>query len=164
MNQKTLAIAVIAIVVVAVIAVGAYWALQAHEKPTGIEGATSLTFSLDITGGEKEGTYTYMAKNIGTSDMMIRVEIPLGGIEVVYIVNGAQQKAWANEGSGWVDLSDTFSDQWDVWDETWHGYTDKLSTWTAGDWTYTDTDGSTVKIYDITVNPSLEDSLFEAET
>jgi hypothetical protein len=174
MNQKTIAIVVIAVVIVAVIGVTAYWMFTSGgtgepeptptPTPTGIEGASSLQFSVEITGGESAGTYKYYAKNIGTDDVMIRVEIPLEGMDdLVYIVNGAQEKAWANEGAGWVDLSDTFSDQWDAWKATWDGYTDELATWTAGEWTYNQ-DGSTVTITDIIVNPSLEDSLFEVET
>ena len=171
MDQKTMAIVVIVIVIVAVVGVGAYWALTSgggnggDETPTGVADATSLQYSVEITGGESEGTYNFYAKNIGTDDMMIRIEIPLGDdMEFTYIVNGAEQKAWSNEGSGWVDLSDTFSDQWDLWDPTWQAYTDNLASWTSGDWTYTDTDGSTVTITGITVNPSLADSLFQAET
>jgi hypothetical protein len=102
-----------------------------------------------------------MAKNVGTSSMMIRVEIS-NGYNVIDIVNGAQQKAWEYSGDQWQDLSDTFSAQWDAWKLTWQGYRDNLADWTgAGDWTYTDPNGDTVRIYDITVNPSLADSLFQ---
>jgi hypothetical protein len=171
MNQKTMAIVVIAVIIVAVIGVAAYWMLSSEgtgepeptpsPSPTGIEGATSLQFTVEITGGETAGTYNFKAKNIGTDDMMIRIDIPMEGMELAYIVNGAQQKAWANEGSGWVDLSASFSDQWDSWKTTWDGYTDELATWTSGDWTYTDANGVTVTITNMTVNPTLEDSLFE---
>ena len=174
MNQKTIAVVVIAVVVVAVIAGTAYWMLSSGSPgepeptptptPAGIAGASSLQFTVEITGGDAAGTYKYMAKNIGTDDMSIRVEIPIGEMDLMYIVNGALQKAWANEGSGWVDLSDAFTAQWDAWKATWDVYTGELATWTAGDWTYTDTDGSTVKIANIQVNPSLEDSLFEVTT
>ena len=172
MNQKTIAVVVIAVVVVAVISYAGYWMLSSEgtgepeptPTPTGIEGASSLQLTIEITGGDAAGTYEYMAKNIGTDDMSIRVEIPIGEMDLVYIVNGALQKAWANEGSGWVDLSDAFTDQWDAWKATWDVYTSELTTWTEGDWTYTDTDGSTVKIANIQVNPSLEDSLFEVTT
>jgi len=170
MNQKTIAIVVIAVVIVAVIGVAAYWMLGTGgtgepeptptATPTGIEGASSLEFTIEITGGDAAGTYNYKAKNLGTDDIMIRIDIPMEGMQLGYIVNGVQDKAWANEGSGWV-LSDSFSDQLDLWKATWDGYTTNLATWTSGDWTYTDTDGSTVTITDITVNPTLEDSLFE---
>jgi len=174
MDQKTIAIAVILIVVVAVISVGAYWVLSNPGEnggngatptptPTGAADATSLQYTVEITGGDSAGTYNYYAKNIGTSNMMIRVEIPLGEMNFTYIVNGAEQKAWANEGSGWVDLSATFSDQWDLWKPTWQVYTDQLANWTSGDWTYTEGD-STFAIKDITVNPTLDDSLFQVAT
>jgi hypothetical protein len=174
MDQKTMAIVVIAVVIVAVIGVAAYWILSSGETgepeptptptPAGIEGASSLQYSVDITGGVSEGSYIFYGKNIGTDDLMIRVECAYGEMTLIYIVNGAEQKAWADEGAGWVDLSDTFSDQWDAWQPTWQVYTDELATWTEGEWTYTDAEGAEVRIYDITVNPSLEDSLFAAET
>ena len=99
----------------------------------------------------------YWVKNIGTTDLMIRVEIG----DIIYIVNGVNQTAWANETGEWMDLSDTFSVQLDMWSLTTDGYQDELSTWTEGDWTYTDTtDGTEVKVYDIAVNPSIADTLF----
>jgi hypothetical protein len=174
MDQKTIAIVVIAVVIVAVIGVAAYWILSSGETeepeptptptPAGIEGASSLQYSVEITGGASAGSYVFYAKNIGTDDMMIRVECPLGEMDFVYIVNGAEQKAWKDEGAGWEDLSDTFSTEWDLWQPTFQAYTDNLATWTEGEWTYTDAEGAEVRIYDITVNPSLEDSLFEVET
>lgn len=167
MDQKTIAILVIVVVIVAVIGGVAYWALSSGGgggnnggEPTGVEGANSLQFTVEVSGGETAGAYKFYGKNLGTSDMMIRVEIPLGEMEFIYIVNGVEQKAWANEGTGWVDLSASFSEQWDSWGATWQGYTDNLSSWTSGDWTYT-ANGATVTISDITVNPSLADSLFE---
>jgi hypothetical protein len=173
MNQKTLAIVVIAIVVIAVVGVGAYWFLSNPSggggneptptpTPTGVADATSLQFTVEITGGDSAGTYNYYAKNIGTTDMMIRVEIP--DYDFVYIVNGAEQKAWQNQGSGWEDLSSTFQAQWDVWEPTYQAYADQLATWTSGDWTYTASDGASVTITSIMVNPTLADSLFQPPT
>jgi hypothetical protein len=177
MNQKTLAIVVIAVVIVAVIGVGAYWALSSGGgndggdnnggdtnggTTTGVADASSLQFSVDISGGESQGTYTYSAKNIGTSNMMIRIDISTADVDFDYIVNGAQQKAWTYVGGEWMDLSDAFSNEWDSWNLTLQDYTNNLSSWTgAGDWTYTDANGYTIRVYDITVNPSLADSLFE---
>jgi hypothetical protein len=177
MNKKGISLVVVGIVVVAVVVVGvvAYWAMtntgggnggnggNGGEDVYTVENATSLQFTVTATEGTSMGTVVYSAKNIGTSDMMIRVDIEMEELTISYIVNGAQQKAWANEGSGWV-LYDAFLDQWDAWDSTWQGYTDNLSGWTAGEWTYTDADGYTVTVSDIAVNPSLEDSFFEAET
>ena len=173
MNQKTIAIAVIVIIVVAVIGVGAYYVLSNPGEnggneptptptatPTGVADATSIQFTVEITGGDSAGTYDYYAKNIGTTDMMIRVEIP--DYDFVYIVNGAEQKAWQNQGSGWEDLSSDFQTQWDIWEPTYQAYVDQLASWTSGDYTYTASDGASVTIANIIVNPTLEDSLFQA--
>lgn len=171
MDQKTIGIVVAVIVIIAVVGVGAYWFSSNQggngneptptPTPTGVADATSLQFTVDITGGASEGTTNYYAKDIGTDDMMVRVECEYGEMTLTYIVNGAEQKAWSNEGAGWVDLSDTFKDQWDLWAPTYQTYADELATWTSGDWTYTDGDAS-VTITDIVVNPTLEDSLFQA--
>jgi hypothetical protein len=173
MNQKgisTLVIAVIVVVVVAVVGVGVYLAMSNTGGSGGngdttpdIEGATSLQFSVEVTSeGTSWGTNTYMAKNIGTSDMMIRIEIESSDGDFVYIVNGAEEEAWAYADGEWTDVSDTFSDQWASWNSTWQGYQDSLTDWTGtGEWTYTDTDGSSVRIFDIAVNPTLADSLFQ---
>jgi hypothetical protein len=178
-SRKTLiAIIVIAIIAIAAVAAGVYLATQSGggggpspsvtptptPTPTGanVSGASSLQFSVDVTGGSSAGTYKYMAKNIGTSNMMIRVEITSSSGNLVYIVNGAQQKAWAYQNGAWTDLSSTFSDQWSAWNSTWAGYKEDLVSWTgSGDWTYTAPDGSTIRIHEISVNPSLADSLFQ---
>jgi hypothetical protein len=95
--------------------------------------------------------------------MMIRIDIT-GTTEgnIIYIVNGAQQKAWANVGGTWQDLSSTFSSQWDSWHNTFVDYQDSLAGWAGvGDYTYTAPNGDSVRIYSVSVNPSLADSLFQ---
>ena len=47
-----------------------------------------------------------------------------------------------------------------IWNSLYQGYVTNLSTWTGGDWTYT-AEGATVRIYDISVNPSIPDSVFQ---
>ena len=165
MNQKTLAIIIVAVLAVAVVAVAAYFLMNTEEEKIEdtitVENATSLQFSVDLTfDGESMGTYEYSAKNIGTSDLMVRVEIPDASGDFIYIVNGANQSAWASVADEWMDLSDTFSTEWDSWTGTMEGYTDELTTWVEGDWTFTDTDGTGVKVYNISINPALADSLF----
>jgi hypothetical protein len=174
-SRKTLiAVIVIAIIAIAAVAAGVYLATQSGGGggggggggsggggTTGVTGASSLQFTVDVTGGSSQGTYKYMAKNIGTSNMMIRIEITSSSGNLVYIVNGAQQKAWAYQNNEWADLSSTFSDQWSAWNSTWTGYKEDLVSWTGtGDWTYSAPDGSTIRIHEISVNPSLADSLF----
>jgi hypothetical protein len=175
MKQKNLAIVIVAVLIVAVVSVVAYWALsnggettngettngETTNGETNVGDASSLQYRVSIVREGESYETMYSAKNIGTSDLMIRVDISTTEGDIVYIVNGAQQKAWEYVGDEWNDLSDTFSAEWDMWNTTVQGYTDNLSSWTGGDWTYTDADGTPVRIYDITVNPSLADSLFE---
>ncbi|KON31842.1 hypothetical protein AC478_02060 [miscellaneous Crenarchaeota group-1 archaeon SG8-32-3] len=170
MDQKTIAIVVIAVVIVAVIGGAAYWMLGTGTTepeptptptPVGIEGASSLEFVVSATEGESAGTAKYYAKNIGTDDMMIRIEFVMDPENLIYIVNGATEESWGYEGGAWVDYSDTYADQWAMWEPVYQAYVDQLSTWTSGDWTYTDSGGATVTISYITVNPTLEDSFFE---
>jgi hypothetical protein len=170
MDQKTIAIVVIAVVIVAVIGGAAYWmwgtGTEPEPTPTpepGVEEATSLQFVVSADEGESAGTTKYYAKNIGTDDMMIRIEFVMEPDNLIYIVNKATEEAWGYEGGAWVDYSDTFADQWAMWEAPYQTYVDQLSTWTSGDWTYTDSGGATVTISYIGVNPTLEDSFFEPE-
>jgi hypothetical protein len=141
----------------------------ATPTPTGggasVAGASSLQYSVSITNsssGASIGAYTFRAKNAGTSDMMIRIDFTdPSGDSFVYIVNGALQQAWMQSGGQWIDLSSTYTSQWSNWDSTFTSYKNSLASWAGvGDYTYTSY-GETIRIYDITVNPSLADSLFQ---
>lgn len=178
MNKKgisTLVIAVIVVVVIAVVGVGVYLAMsgtggngnggEATPTPTAtapdVAEASSLQFSVDVTAEGSSYTNNYMAKNIGTSDMMMRIEMLSTDGDIIYIVNGAEQKVWMYAGGEWTDMSMSFSDEWDSWSTTVGGYQDDLADWTGtGEWTYSE-GGTTVRIYDISVNPELADSLFQ---
>jgi hypothetical protein len=130
-----------------------------------VAGASSLQFTVSVTNssGGTTSSYTYSAKNAGTTNMMIRVEFtdPSSGGSFVYIVNGAQQKAWMQTGGQWIDLTSSFSDEFSNWDSTFKDYQTSLADWNGlGDWSYT-VGGETISIHNISVNPSLPDSLFE---
>jgi hypothetical protein len=132
---------------------------------TDIAGASSLQFTVTMTNssGGTTSSYTYSAKNAGTPNMMIRVEFndPASGSSFVYIVNGAQQKAWMQSGGQWIDLTSSFSSEFSNWEDTFSGYQTSLEDWNGlNDWSYT-VGGETIRIHDISVNPSLPDSLFE---
>jgi hypothetical protein len=131
-----------------------------------VAGASSLQFTTSMTNssGASLGSYTYYAKNAGTPNLMIRIEFtdPSGGGTFVYIVNGALQQAWMESGGQWTDLSSAFTSEWSSWDSTFTGYQNNLANWSGvGDWTYTSPNGDSVRIHDISVNPSLPDSLFQ---
>jgi hypothetical protein len=130
-----------------------------------IAGATSLQFTVAVTNssGGSLGSYTYSVKNAGTSDQMVRIEFtdPSSG-NLVYIVNSASQQVWVETNGQWTDLSSTYASQYSSWNSAFLGYKNNLTSWSGvGDWTYTDPNGDTVKITNVSVNPSLSDSLFQ---
>jgi hypothetical protein len=190
MNQKgisKLVLVVIVVVVLVVVGVAAYWAMGSGGGGDGeddgvvnggvvdsggdgggttvdVAGASSLRFSVSVTpAGMDSEEYTYMVKNAGTSGLMMRIEMESSsGDNWVYIINGAQEKVWVYSEGEWIDFSEMFPTYWDTWNSAWEGYRTNLLDWTGvGDWSYTTPDGDAVRIYDITVNPSLADSLFQ---
>jgi len=180
MNQKgisKLVIVVMVVVVLAVVGVAAYWAMSSGGGDNGgdngvgdgdgttvdVAGASSLQFkvSIDLVDAD-DIEYSYMVKNAETSNLMMRIEMESAGEDFIYIVNGAQQMVWIYSGGQWMDLSDAFPTYWDTWNSAWEGYRTNLLDWTGvGDWTYTTPNGDSVRIYDVVINPSLADSLFQ---
>jgi hypothetical protein len=127
-----------------------------------IAGASSLQYSVEATsGGVSQGSYTYYGKNVGTANFMMRIDYTDGtGEQGAIIINGAQQKAWSYADGEWTDVSMVYSMQFDTWNTLWQGYTGALGAWTGmGDYTYS-AGGDSVRIYGVSVNPSLPDSLF----
>ncbi len=127
-----------------------------------IAGASSLQYSVEATsGGVSQGSYTYYGKNAGTDNFMMRIDYTDGsGDQGSFIINSAQQKAWSYSDGEWTDVSIAFSMQYDTWNTLWEGYVNALGAWTGlGDYTYS-AGGDSVRIYGVSVNPSLPDSLF----
>jgi hypothetical protein len=130
-----------------------------------IAGATSLQYSVTLTEtlvGQRTYSYTYQGKNLGTTNFMMKIEATDDqGNQSTFIVNGAEQKAWSYHDGEWTNLSATYVTQYGIWHPLWQGYITALNAWNgSGDYTYTES-FSTVRIYDITVNPTLSDSLFQ---
>ena len=128
-----------------------------------VSGASSLQFKVTMDPADGDSIdYTYSVKNAGTSSLMMRIEMQASGESFIYIINGAQEKVWMYSGDQWMDFSEMYPTYWETWNSAWQGYHDSLLDWTGvGDWTYTTPNGDSVRIYDITINPSLPDSLFE---
>ena len=186
MDQKGISKIVIVVIIVAILAVSAiavYVATSGNEDDSGnnnggttdngneetggttvdVAGASSFQYTVTVDPADGETVeYTYMIKNVETSNLMMRIDMESSGEEIIYIINGAQQTAWIYSNDQWVDLSDAFPSYWDTWNSAWEGYRTNLLDWTGvGDWTYTTPNGDSVRIYDIDINPSLADSLFQ---
>ncbi len=129
-----------------------------------VTGASSIKFNVSFTTAvQMVNDYTFSVKNTGTTTMMMRIEGIISNQSALYIINGAQQKAWNYSNGKWTDLSPAFSAQYDLWSETWREYCDNLSAWLGTDeYSYTDPPtGNNIRLYSITVNPELSDSLFQ---
>jgi hypothetical protein len=128
-----------------------------------VAGASSLQFKVSVKPADAESMdYTYSVKNAGTSSLMMRIEMQSADGSFIYIINGAQEKVWIYSGDEWIDFSDAYPTYWETWNAAMQDYQNTLIGWTgAGDWTYTTPNGDSVRIYDITINPSLPDSLFQ---
>ncbi len=131
------------------------------SSSTDVATATSLKYTVSLTeNGVLKGTYTFQGKNLGTDNLMMRIDYTDNDGSTIFIFNGAQHKAWTYSGDQWVDISDYYDSQFQTWNSLWQGYSTNLAAWTGqGEYSYT-SNGSTVRIYDISVNPTLDDSLF----
>lgn len=159
--------AIIAIVVIVVAIVAGVLLLTGGGGGGGSMGgsigsASSLQFSATLTGTASDFSYTFYAKNIGTDNLMIRVEGNIGVMgSFTYIVNGAQRKVWMETGNVWNEYSgEEFGTYWDDWGGTLNDYRTNLGSWSGtGDYNYS-FNGGNIRVYSIHVNPSLADSLF----
>ena len=90
---------------------------------------------------------------------MMRIDFTdSSGNETIYIVNGQLQKSWEYSDGTWTDLSAVYSLQFSTWNTLWHGYVTSLAAWSgSGDYTYVAASGHSVRIYNISVNPTLAD-------
>jgi hypothetical protein len=133
--------------------------------PGAVGTASSLKFSYIITSeGPSAGTHTFIAKNIGESNLMIWEEYATSSDDTIEIVNGVQQKYWTNVGFGqWSDLSSLYSTGSELWNNQLVYNINILKSWSGvGDYTYNDVpNGRSIRYFNIAVNPTLADSLFQ---
>jgi hypothetical protein len=100
--------------------------------------------------------------------MALRIDI-LGGEtgNYTYILNGADQTAWVGVNDEWTDVSSDFTNRWNAWvgeGKQWTTDVNNLAAnWSGtGDYTYTDSaTDTTIRIYNIMVNSTIDDSLFQ---
>ena len=121
----------------------------------------SLKFSVSVTeNGAVKGAYTFWGKNVGEDNFAMRIEYEDENGDGIFIFNAGTKQAWTYSNGEWTDISSYFDMQYDLWKNTWAGYVNGLAAWAGtGEYSYT-AGSSTFRIYDISVNPALEDSLF----
>jgi hypothetical protein len=128
---------------------------------TGVSTASSLKYTVTDTTSSGVTTSTFYAKNMGTTNLMMRIEETTSGHTYVIIINGATKNFWMETDGQWVDMSSEFQSQWSTWEGTISANQATLANWSGvGSYSYTSPNGDTVQINNIQVNPSLSDSLF----
>ncbi|MCJ7720263.1 MAG: hypothetical protein MUO36_02225 [Candidatus Hadarchaeum sp.] len=162
-----LIIAIVVIVVVAVAGVGIFVATRGGTSGGGgggggggdITGATNLSFNMTSSAGGVSSSMTFYAKDIGSTNLKMRVEGTAAGYDFKYIINGTLQKLWVYAGGMWTDMtSSLFSTYWDTYSAMFSGYQTDLAGVTGDTWT----DGTTT-ISNIST-ATLADSLFADPT
>ena len=175
MNRKTIYIlvAVLVVVIVAAVAGVLLWNNGGinggnnngggNTQPVSVANATSLEFMANVTSqGSIVVTHACYGKNIGTSNLTVRIDV-LGGEagNWSYILDTGQEKSWNNTNNG-AYASSNFTADWNFWGTSWTNFVTNLKNWSGtGDYSYTSSNGNPVTIYNITVNPKLPDSLFQ---
>ena len=196
---STLIIVAVVVIIVVVVGVGIYAATRGggtspntSATPTPSSGATTTatpkpsssstsgiatatSYEFNETGTASNGTVLdtvfYATKNVGTSnvDLLEVVTTPSSGT-LEYIINGAQQKAWAYQSGQWTDLSSEFSTILPTVQSSAGLYTNMLEAYGgSGSYTYTipsgqPNAGDKATFTNIQINPSLPDSLFQPPT
>jgi hypothetical protein len=150
----------------------------ATPKPTSTSKGTigtATSYEFNETGTAPNGTVLdtlyYATKNLGTSnvDLIEVVNSPSSGT-IEYIINGAQQKAWAYEGGQWTDISTSYTSIQPTVQSSAGIYVNMLEGWGgSGSFTYTIPSGQAnagdkATFTNIQINPSLPDSLFQPPT
>jgi hypothetical protein len=185
MNKKGVSSLLIAgiIVAIVIISVVTYWAYTNYgtatptptptptptATPAPITTATSLGFKVNATIGGNNEVYAFTAKNLGTSNILLRVDqVDAQGNAFVYVFNQTAKTVWVSISGQWTDISDQFDSYWSGANSGLIGYTafNTYKTKLAENWSGTGTydytsGGDTFHIYDIIVNPGPADSIFE---
>lgn len=168
-NMRYAIVAVVVIIIVVVAVAGAYVLMNPGTEEGGgggtetvytISNATSLTYT--VNSSASAGAVTKLSgKNLNTVDMVVRVDIEVAGDTYSYLLNATAQSYWANDTGTWVQ--GVFQTGWNDWNTNqWQVYVGNTPGWMAGDpdITFTDSTGASIVVYDIQINPTLDDSLF----
>ena len=165
------ALVAVVIVVIVVAVVGAY-VLMNNGGTVNVKDATSLQYNADVSyQGATPVVFTWNAKNVDATTMILRIDL-MGGESgnYTYIMDNGAQTAWASSNGTWTNVSSDFTNQWNTWVGTGKQWTLNLNAletnWSGkGECTYTTPSGnSVIKIYNIVINPTLADSLFQPNT
>jgi hypothetical protein len=177
MNKKMMYASIAVVVIVITVAVGAYLLVNSGGGGGGGGGETKNTYtvanatSLQIEGNETSTkglvTYKWIGKNLNSTQQMFRLDLwggESGNYSYIFITSN--QTVWLATNGVWTDVSSAYNDQWNEFGTEWTGLVNHLKTnWSGtGDCTFTSSWGASETVYNVSVNPSLADSLFQPNT
>jgi hypothetical protein len=166
MNKNTTYIIVAAIVIIIVVAgVAAYVFLygggggETTETVYNFGNATSIEFTVNFTSGGVTTVEKFVGKNLNSTDLKLRVDVDMGGTSLSYLMFG-NQTAWNTETGTWAVAN--FAIDWANWNTNQFSiYRIHNAAWMTGDGDINYTDGgNTIFIYNIALNPTIDDSAF----
>jgi hypothetical protein len=127
-----------------------------------VADATAMRFDVNATVDGDLQINRITAMNLGTSDILLRVDqTDKDGNAFTYLMNETAQTVYADAmGTGYVDDSANFASYWDntlIGNAGLQSYMMELANWSGtGDYSY-DADGNSFVIYNIVVNPQIDD-------
>ncbi len=170
LDKKTIYVIVAVVVVVLVVGVAGVMLLNnggngdTNPTPTptaepSVADATSIQFT--VTDSAAGLTYQYQCRNLNADDEMLRVDMDLGGDMGTYnyIIDMGTMESWMSvDGTTWT--AGDFATDCTDYATPFHAYLDKIvDNGGTADFTYAG-DAGDVTISGITVNPTIEDSVF----
>jgi hypothetical protein len=130
--------------------------------PNGVADATTLTLSANVTSQGQTTKYMWVGKDL-KAVLTLRVDF----VTYAYILDAGQQKSWMSIDSGATWTTSTFATDWGSVDvpgfgNQWAEYVAELENWSgSGDYSYMNAAGETITLFNIVVNPTIDDSTFD---
>ncbi|MDR0373217.1 MAG: hypothetical protein LBI79_06650 [Nitrososphaerota archaeon] len=164
MNKKTIYLIVAVLVIILVAAAAAVLLMgnnddsDSNTTPPSVVNATSLKFT--ATDNTNDLIYNVAVRNINEANEEIRIDMTVEGDVFNYVIklDGETSYMSMDDGATWMK-SDFKVDS--MYIEIVHGFIDHLEAWNGTDATYSYTEGGiNFVISNISVNPTLSDSLF----
>lgn len=164
MNKKMIyALVAMVVIIVVVVGVAGGYVLMNSSGTVKVADATSLQYDVYVTYQNTTSLAKFAGKNIG-SNMILRIDLSGNGqANYTNIVNCTDLTAWRSTDGNWTDVSATYNTIWDIGcGKQWTNNVNALANWDGtGDCNYTDSDGLSYRIYNVVINPTLADSLFQ---
>jgi hypothetical protein len=126
---------------------------------TSVGDAVTLSFSANVTVSGETTTYEWQGTGVHTAPT-VRVDLP----GYSYILNSTQEESWVSTDNGATWTASDFMTDWPFWGNEWSLYVDALTPghWdgTSATYSYTNSQGEGIVLFNIMVNPTIPDSTF----